>query len=281
MEVLVKNIISESIKKLTEQNITDASCDVWLLAEHVFGINRAKFYMNPDVSVDEKKASLFNQCIEKRASHIPLQHITGTQEFMGYTFVVNEHVLVPRQDTEILVEKVSDHISQQKRKLRVLDMCTGSGCIAISLKKLHPDIDITAVDISKEALAVAEENCQKHQLSIHLIKSDLFENIDGKFDIIVSNPPYIPTKDIGELMPEVREHEPIGALDGDEDGLKFYKAISKQALKHLVSGGKIFYEIGYDQGKSVPDILQSNQYKEIYVFCDLAGNSRVVVAGKE
>ncbi len=281
MEILVKDIINESIKQLDNEQIADAAIDVWILMEHMFGIDRAKFYMKPDITIDEKQAERFRENIKKRAGHIPLQHITKQQEFMGYTFFVNENVLIPRQDTELLVEEVSKYLFQSKRPLKILDMCTGSGCIAISLKKLYKNSEITAVDISEKALEVAKHNCKIIDADIELIQSDLFENVNDKFDVIVSNPPYIKTKDIEELMPEVREHEPTNALDGDDDGLRFYQIISKEALKYLRSGGKIFYEIGYDQGQSVPDILQSNGYRDIHVFKDLSGNSRVVVAGKE
>ena len=220
--------------------------------------------------------------ISKREEHIPLEYILGYTEFMGLTFLVREGVLIPRQDTELLVERVLNYLKQkiQGKKVKVLDMCTGSGCIAISIKKLAENVDVTAVDLSPKALKVAIDNAKQLDAKVTFIESDLFENVSGKYDIIVSNPPYISKSDIETLMEEVKNHEPMMALDGDEDGLIFYKKISEKLNEYLSDDGMIFYEIGYDQGKTVPDILKQYNFKDINVYKDLSGNDRVVIARK-
>lgn len=281
MEVLMKDIIRRGIELLKEAEVADAENDSWLLAEYVFGITRSVFYMNPEAAVDEKQAEMFFSLIRKRADKIPLQQITGSQEFMGLTFHVNEDVLIPRQDTELLVEKAVEYINSTGKYVKVLDMCTGSGCIAISIDKLCAKAQVTAVDISKKALETARENNKINAADVNFIESNLFENVEDKYDVIISNPPYIKTEEIDTLMIEVREHEPRIALDGDSDGLKFYRIISQKAAEYLKDDGMLMYEIGYDQGRSVPDILKNCGFKEIKVLKDLSGNDRVVIAGKE
>ena len=278
----IKNLIKDGIEKLQNAEGLDANVDAWLLAEEVFGITRAQYFINPKRVVDKAEADRFLKYIDLRCKKIPLQHITGKQEFMGLTFNVNENVLIPRQDTELLVEHVLKYIKQNMygRKVKVLDMCTGSGCIAISIKKLVENVDVTAVDLSEKALEVAENNAKQLDGGVTFIKSDLFENVTGKYDIIVSNPPYISKSDIETLMDEVKNHEPMMALDGDEDGLKFYRNISERLNEYLSEGGMIFYEIGYDQGKTVPEILRKYNFKDINVYKDLSENDRVVIARK-
>ena len=195
---------------------------------------------------------------------------------MGLEFDVNEHVLIPRQDTEILVEEA---LRELRDGMDILDMCTGSGCILISLLRYSNDCTGLGVDISEEALAVAEGNARKllaPDCQARFIKSDLFGEVDGMYDMIVSNPPYIPSGVIDSLMPEVREHEPLGALDGREDGLWFYRRITGECRKYLKPGGMLFYEIGYDQGASVSEILSGEGFGEIQVTKDYAGLDRVV-----
>lgn len=279
MEILVRDIIKKAQNTLEAAGIADSQVDSWLLAEFVFGITRAKYYADMQMTVDEKDAEKYNELVNQRAGHIPLQHLVGTQEFMGLTFKVNENVLIPRQDTELLVENVADCLGNGKRT--VLDMCTGSGCIAVSIDRLSKDSKVTAVDISEKALEVAQENNRFNNANVTFIQSDLFTNVTGRYDIIVSNPPYIRTDEIPKLMEEVKSHEPVMALDGMEDGLYFYKKICNEASDYLNDNGKIFFEIGYDQGDDVSEILRKNRFCNIEVLKDLSGNDRVVIARKE
>ena len=280
MEVLVRDIIKKAEEKLKEAGVVDFAVDSWLLAEFVFKINRTGFYMDPMMTVSKERADKYMELVGIRASKIPLQHITGSQEFMGLDFKVNEDVLIPRQDTELLVENAITYIKSVKGNVDVLDMCTGSGCIAISIDRLCENAKVTAVDFSEKALVVAKENNALNKADVTFFQSDLFENVSGKYDIIVSNPPYISKSDIETLMEEVKNHEPMMALDGDEDGLIFYKKISEKLNEYLSDDGMIFYEIGYDQGKTVPDILKQYNFKDINVYKDLSGNDRVVIARK-
>ena len=281
-EFELKDLIKDGIEKLQKASDLDATVDAWLLAEEVLGITRAQYFINPQRLVNKEDADKFFKFIDMRCNKIPLQHITGKQEFMGLSFNVNENVLIPRQDTELLVESVLNYLKQKVKgkKVKVLDMCTGSGCIAISIKKLAENVDVTAVDLSQKALKVAIDNANQLDAKVTFIESDLFENVSGKYDIIVSNPPYISKSDIETLMEEVKNHEPMMALDGDEDGLKFYKKISEKLNEYLSDDGMVFYEIGYDQGKTVPDILKQYNFKDINVYKDLSGNDRVVIARK-
>lgn len=279
MEVLVRDIIKKAQNTLEAAGIADSQVDSWLLAEFVFGITRVKYYANMQMTVDGRSAEKYNELVNQRAGHIPLQHIIGTQEFMGLTFKVNENVLIPRQDTELLVENVVDYLGNDERT--VLDMCTGSGCIAVSIDRLSKNSKVTAVDISEKALEVAQENNRLNNANVTFIQSDLFTNVTGKYDIIVSNPPYIRTDEIPKLMEEVKSHEPVMALDGMEDGLYFYKKICGEASDYLNDNGKIFFEIGYDQGDDVSEILRQNRFCNIEVLKDLSGNDRVVIARKE
>lgn len=272
----LKNLLAIGIQTLKDENIPDADYDSRALLEHVYGISKHDFFMNPDKNVEEEP---YLDAIKKRAKRYPLQYITGEQWFMGYRFIVNENVLIPRQDTEILVEKTLNIISNMgKEKCTVLDMCTGSGCIAICLDKMCTSACVTAVDVSEKALQVARDNSTENKADINLVHSDLFGNIQETFDVIVSNPPYIPAKVIEGLMPEVRDYEPEMALNGAEDGLLFYREISREALKYLNRGGYILYEIGCEQAEDVLNILKSNGYTDINVYKDLAGLDRVVSA---
>ncbi|WP_347993139.1 peptide chain release factor N(5)-glutamine methyltransferase [uncultured Eubacterium sp.] len=281
-EFELKDLIKDGIEKLQKASDLDATVDAWLLAEEVLGITRVQYFINPQRLVNKEDADKFFKFIDMRCNKIPLQHITGKQEFMGLSFNVNEDVLIPRQDTELLVEMVLNYLKQKikGKKVKVLDMCTGSGCIAISIKKLAENVDVTAVDLSPKALKVAIDNAKQLDAKVTFIESDLFENVSGKYDIIVSNPPYISKSDIETLMEEVKNHEPMMALNGDEDGLKFYKKISEKLNEYLSDDGMIFYEIGYDQGKTVPDILKQYNFKDINVYKDLSENDRVVIARK-
>lgn len=254
--------------------IEDAAVDAWYLLEFVTGISRAMYFLNMQKEMSVEQEEAYRSYIGRRTSHIPLQHITGVQEFMGLEFCVNEHVLVPRQDTEVLVESVLDMLEPG---MNVLDMCTGSGCILISLLK-HSENQITGVgiDISEEALQVARKNLDKIGVRAELIQSDLFEKVSGQYDIIVSNPPYIRTAVIEELKEEVKFHDPFLALDGKEDGLYFYRKIVEKSPEFLKQGGKLCFEIGHDQGEDVKRLMEEAGFVGVTIKKDLAGLDRVV-----
>ena len=277
----LRQIYKEGEVFLTEAGIPDASVDAWILLEFVTGISRAKYLCDPDMLVDETMALKYCECVKRRANRIPLQHITGEQEFMGYTFQVNEHVLIPRQDTEVLVEEALKYLRPGKR---VLDMCTGSGCILISLLKMGAEkyymtnVKGTAVDISEEALKVAMSNAKELGVDISFIQSNLFEKVEGKYDILVSNPPYIRTAVIEELQDEVKLHDPFIALDGKEDGLYFYRKIINESIKYLNDKAMVLFEIGHDQGEDVSRLLKEAGFTNVWVKKDLAGLDRVVIA---
>ena len=230
----------------------------------------------------KQAAEQYEQAVLARAERIPLQHLTGCQCFMGLEFKVNEWVLIPRQDTETLVERVLEE--NRDKNSAILDVCTGSGCIAISLVKLGEYRSVTALDISKEALKVAEANRERilgeEKERLRLIKSDMFEGLEPKaqFDVIVSNPPYIPSEVIEGLEPEVRDHEPRLALDGEADGLKFYRILAERSMAYLKPGGKIYMEIGFDQGKDVSELFEQAGFEGLKVIKDMAGLNRVVQA---
>lgn len=261
-------------EQLQKAGITDAELDARLLLEFICHTDRNALYAHGDQEIEDEKMHDFLQLIEKRAVHIPLQHLTGEQNFMGLDFLVNEHVLIPRQDTEILVEEIMRDLHDG---IRILDMCTGSGCILLSLLHYSNDCSGVGVDVSEDALAVARQNADRlAEKQAVFIQSDLFEKVEGSFDLIVSNPPYIRSQEIAGLMPEVREHEPHLALDGKDDGLHFYREIIKGAMPHLKRGGQLFFEIGYDQREAVQALLAANGYTEIAVVKDYAGLDRVV-----
>lgn len=268
-------------KALAEAGIADARIDARLLLEWVAGISLTEYAMDPFRAMTEGQEASYKNVIEKRSKRIPLQHITGEQEFMGLTFRVDSSVLIPRQDTELLVEEALKRI---KPGMRVLDLCTGSGCIVISLERLarkNKRADetnrFTGSDVSAKALAVASENCRIHGARASLVESDLFEKLEGAFDMIVSNPPYIRTSVIEELEEEVRCHDPILALDGKEDGLYFYRRIILQAKEHLKEGGFLLFEIGHDQKDAVTGLMAEAGYREITAGKDLTGLDRVVI----
>lgn len=264
---------------LNEAGVPDAGTDAWILLEHVTGVSRTRYYVNPRQVLSKEEEERYLSYIEKRKKRIPVQHLTGVQEFMGLEFMVNEHVLIPRQDTEVLVETVWEDLEPG---MRVLDMCTGSGCILISLMKRMQTVSgedgITGVgvDLSREALQVAEENASKQKVGAVFAESDLFDKVEGTYDIIVSNPPYIRTSVIKELQEEVKLHDPYAALDGKEDGLFFYREIIKKSKEYLKKGGRLYFEIGYDQGEDVKKLMEEAGFSEVTVKKDLAGLDRVV-----
>lgn len=259
--------------RLEKAGIQEAALDARLLLEEICGTDRNTLLVHGDRAVTEEEETQFRIFIERRSTHEPLQQITGWQEFMGLRFSVTEDVLVPRQDTETLVEEVMRYL---RDGMEILDVCTGSGCILLSLLRYSNGCRGVGCDISEKALAVAGQNAKELGISAQFIQSDLFESIEGRFEYIVSNPPYIRKDMIPTLMEEVRDHEPLIALDGGEDGLDFYRKITREATEHLYSGGMLFFEIGYDQGETVKLLMEEEGYEEVTVSQDLAGLDRVV-----
>lgn len=263
-------------KRLLEAGIEEAALDARLLLEQVCGTGRNTLLVHGDREVSAREQQAYEEAVARRSQRIPLQQITGSQDFMGLVFQVNEHVLVPRQDTEILVEEV---LRELQDGMKVLDMCTGSGCILISLLHYSNHCQGVGADISREALEVARKNGTAllgADKEYSFVESDLFEHVEGKYDIIVSNPPYIRHKEIDSLMPEVRDHEPRRALDGGEDGLDFYRRIAAQSPAYLNGGGRLYLEIGCDQGDAVQELLLQQGFREVNVVQDYAGLDRVV-----
>lgn len=277
----LKQLYKVGTVKLAEEGIEEFSLDAWYLLEYVTGVSKAMYFADPERAVSEENADRYIDCIRQRAAHIPLQHITGEQEFMGYPFYVNEHVLIPRQDTETLVEEA---IQVMRPKMKILDMCTGSGCIVLSILKMcrekyyMTELQGIGADVSEEALKVARENGRRLEVPVTWIQSDLFAKIpeEEKYDVIVSNPPYIETAVIDTLQEEVRLHDPYIALDGKEDGLYFYRRIISEAGKYLKPQGKLMFEIGCDQAEAVEELMKNAGYEQITVKKDLAGLDRVV-----
>ncbi|MCM1027257.1 MAG: peptide chain release factor N(5)-glutamine methyltransferase [Roseburia sp.] len=330
-------LFEEGREALRTAGIGEADLDARLLLEHVCETDRNTLLVHGDREVSVLEEVCYRQLIWKRVAREPLQYLTGTQEFMGLEFLVDERVLIPRQDTEILVEEALRNLHDG---MRVLDLCTGSGCILISLLAYSNNCSGVGVDLSREALELARENAVKllgaevltsdgqdesavrsapgeqeesaetqvsgewvefaeAQVSgeqarfaetplsysqsvsgcgrsVTFLQSDLFEKAEGKFDMIVSNPPYIRTKVLETLMPEVREHEPLLALDGGEDGLRFYRRILEGCPGSLKKGGMLFLEIGYDQGEDVADLMEKAGFLEVQIIKDYGGHDRVV-----
>lgn len=260
-------------KVLAEAGIADARTDAWLLMETVCRIERSFYYMHMEDAFPEEHLREYEINIRKRAEHIPLQYLVGETEFMGLRFKVNSGVLIPRQDTETLVEEA---LKAVRPGMKVLDLCTGSGCVIVSILHNAPGVRGYATDISKLALNVAKENARLNDVSVLFEHSDLFDNVSEKFDMIVSNPPYIASAEIPKLMPEVRSFEPMEALDGKEDGLFFYREIARESIHYLNPGGQVFFEIGCDQGQAVSWLLWEAGFHGIRVKKDLAGRNRVV-----
>lgn len=306
VSLIYKEVYEAGREALQEAGIDEAALDARLLLEYVCGTDRNTLLAHGEREVSEEEYGRYRELIEKRAVHVPLQHLTGGQDFMGLTFLVNKDVLVPRQDTEVLVEEVMKNLHDG---MRILDLCTGSGCILLSLLHYSNDCTGVGVDLSAEALAVARENyerlrIERPEMKARFLEGDLFaalstegvseaaavsktgtaavwnagekERADGRFDIIVSNPPYIETDVMSTLMPEVREYEPRIALDGGADGLVFYRRIAQEAGRHLNGGGMLFFEIGCEQADAVREIMEEAGFREIQVVKDFAGLDRVI-----
>ena len=270
-----KDALEYGKQRLLECEIEDANLDAWLLLEYVSGISRSWYFVHEDEEISENDIEEYQILIEQRGKHIPLQQLTKEAYFYGMKFFVNENVLIPRQDTEVLVEQVLS-LSKEKENLKLLDMCTGSGCILLALLANLKQASGTGVYLSEKALEVAQRNSKELGIEVSWVQSDLFDKVSGSYDIIVSNPPYIETSVIEGLMDEVKLYEPRMALDGTEDGLFFYREITMQAGKYLKNNGILAFEIGYNQGKAVSEFMKENGYKEVQVLQDLAGLDRVV-----
>ena len=273
----IKQAITKGMIMLKSNNVESPKLKARLLLQYILDKPRQYIIVYDNKEIDKQQQWQYFVNIEKLTKGVPLQHITHRQEFMKMDFFVDENVLIPRPDTEILVEEVIK-IAQKYNLPRILDLCTGSGAIAISLKKFVPNADITAVDISEKALEIAQRNAKKLETKINFLKSDLFDKLDNKkFDIIVSNPPYIRKDEIKKLSEEVQK-EPKIALDGGEDGLDLYRIITEQAINYLKTGSFLCFEIGYNQKNDVIKIIEDEQnYKNTYCKKDLYGNDRIII----
>ncbi len=273
----LEKTLANGRQALEEAGIAEAALDAWYLLEHIGKFDRSYFYLHYQDEIEEEQLQEYLTLVKKRAERVPLQYITGEQVFMGLAFKVNSSVLIPRQDTELLVETA---LGVLQPDMRVLDLCTGSGCILISLLHYAKEIAGVGSDVSKQALITAKENAKANDVEAEWVRSDLFANLTGTFDVIVSNPPYIPTREIETLMPEVRDFEPVEALDGKEDGLFFYGRILTEGSGFLNPGGYLMFEIGHDQGEAVSALMKQAGYDQVRVIRDLSGLNRVVCGRK-
>ena len=260
---------------LKDAGVLDYQLDAWYLMEYACKICKSEYYLHAKEEMEGAAFQEYTLLLKKRGERVPLQYITGVQEFMGLPFFVNDQVLIPRQDTEILVEEAMRELHDG---MSILDMCTGSGCILLSLLHYSNDCKGMGTDISPGALEIAGRNAAALSLEADLRMGDLFAALEPgmKFDMLVSNPPYIPSGVIPTLMEEVRDHEPVCALDGQADGLHFYRRISREAVSYLHRGAWVFLEIGFDQGPAVSRIFREAGYREIEIFKDFSGHDRVV-----
>ncbi len=289
--VRIWDAYAEGRRQLEAAGVPEAGLDAWYLLEYVTGISRASFYADPDRKMTSDWQKEYARAITRRAERVPLQHITGIQEFMGLPFRVSEDVLIPRQDTETLVEEALNLLKEESGSGpwracsgggRILDLCTGSGCILLSVlhyagtKGNGAAPEGVGADLSAKALETAAGNAGMLGIRAEFVQGDLFEHVEGKFQMILSNPPYIRSAEIEKLQEEVRIHDPREALDGGADGLYFYRRITDEAGAYLVPGGHLLFEIGYDQAEDVCGIMQKAGYTGIRVKKDLAGLDRVV-----
>lgn len=274
-----QEVIREGESYLEKKGVPDPHEDAWQLMSCATGMKRGEWLLKRREKADEEELQKFLLLIKKRGERIPLQHLLGETVFMGLAVRVDENVLIPRQDTELLAERVlrDQKAGKVPEKASLLDMCTGSGCLAIALKVLGDFQRVDAADLSEKALETAKENARLHKADIRFIKSDLFDAFAGeKYDVIAANPPYIPTAVIDELEAEVKDHDPHMALDGHEDGLYFYRQLAEKCPQYLTEGGRVYFEIGYDQGEAVRQMLLDRGFLEVTVLKDYGGNDRVV-----
>lgn len=280
----IEELLKEGKENLIKNNIEDANVIARVLLQFVLNMNRNELILKNGEEVEKRKEEEYKKVIEKIIKGIPLQYITNNQEFMRLNFFVDENVLIPQPDTEILVEEVLKIVNEEKKEKinKILDICSGSGCIGISLANYLQDVNVTMSDISKAAIEIAKKNAKNNNVydKVEFIQSDLFENIKEKFDIIVSNPPYIETKVIEKLSKQV-QNEPIIALDGGEDGLLFYRKLINEAPNFLNDNGYLCMEIGYDQKEKVINLAkEKNIFSKIEAVKDLSGNDRVIILRK-
>lgn len=285
-------VLKQATERLSLAGNKEAKLDSWYLMEEVSKMNRTQWYLNSQNEMPEEKKTEFERMLNRLLQGEPISYIIGSRGFMGYSFVVDENVLIPRQDTELLVEEalrlakdeINKKLEDAKGSYRVLDMCTGSGCIAISIDKMlnesKQQVSVSAADISEGALKIAALNNERLGAGVELVQSNMFDNVTGKYNIIVSNPPYIPKAQMDELEKKVVDYEPYSALYGGMDGLDFYRIIAKEAGNYLEDDGWLLLEIGYDQGESVPELLVKNGFENIRVLKDYNNLNRVVIANK-
>lgn len=285
-------VLKQATEKLSLAGNKEAKLDAWYLMEEVSKMSRTQWYLDCQNEMPKEKQEEFNRMLLRLLSGEPVSYIIGTRGFMGYDFVVDENVLIPRQDTELLVEEAiniaTKHLAKNplatNESLKVLDMCTGSGCIAISIDKMLREsgqqVSVSAADISEGALKTATLNNERLGANVEFIHSDMFDSVSGKYNMIVSNPPYIPKVQMDELEKKVVDYEPYSALYGGMDGLDFYRIIAKEAGDYLEDDGWLLLEIGYDQGESVPALLAEYGFNSIKVLKDYNNLNRVVIANK-
>ncbi len=291
-QMTASELLKEGITVLRKKGVPDAEVDAKELLLAAFHWNAQEWLLRLSEPAPEDSVQAYRELLNKRAERIPLQHLLGEAWFFGYRFFVNSDVLIPRFDTEILVEETlkamkeceAHQLGEEEQtgaaahpgENALLDLCTGSGCIAISLKKERQEWTVSASDFSSAALFVAKKNSEMNQAEIRLIESDLFENIQGRFQVIVSNPPYIDAEEMETLEPEVRDHDPKMALFGGTDGLDFYRKIIEIAPDFLEKNGRLLFEIGDEQGKAVSEMMAARGFSDVRVIQDLSGRDRVV-----
>lgn len=276
----ISELLNFGKKYLSSENIDTAVLDAQLLLMYVLNLSRVQILAHKELKIDYDKQSQYINLLKQRANRKPIQYIIGKKEFMSLEFEVNDKTLIPRNDTEILVETILNNYNIEY----IMDMGTGTGCIAISLLYYNKNMKAVVVDINEEILNLARINAIKHRVQdrIEFIKSDLFESVPNyKFDAIVSNPPYIPSDEIVNLMADVKDYEPKSALDGGYDGLDFYRKITSKAMHFIKENGFIFYEIGYNQTQEVSQIMIENGLENIKIINDLASLPRVIVGNKK
>lgn len=264
--------------RLQQAGVPEPATDSELIWEYVSGMDKLHILLNKEQEVDAETERHFRELIDIRSTRKPLQYITGVQNFMGMDFSVSENVLIPRQDTEILAEQVLSvlHLIGKNRIPSLLDLCCGSGCVGLAVRAIWKHVNVTLSDISEDAVALAKKNANQLHVDCDIIKGDLFENITERYDMIVSNPPYIESQTIEELMPEVRDFEPRLALDGASDGLAYYRRIVRESENYIKNEGYLFFEIGNHQAYDVQQLLVDAQYEDIHVVKDFSGNDRVI-----
>lgn len=268
-----QELLTTAKSAFTEVEIREPDIDAKLLLLHVTGFSSAELFLHLPDEAPREKEEKFLELVEKRKTRYPLQYIIGEQEFYGLSFKVSQDCLIPRADTEILIDEV---LKVLKDGDELLDTCTGSGCVLITLMKHRKLKSATGLDISEKALKMAKENAKRHEVNPKWIHSDLFENVTDKYDVITSNPPYIDSEVLKGLQPEVKDFEPNMALDGGKDGLEPYRPLCEGAFNHLKDGGYFLTEIGYDQGEAVRKIFEEAGFSEVEVIKDLAADDRVV-----